>query len=72
MGKLIWDEWKKTKLLQIDESVRNKIWDSPGFTEEKSFIASLLSQLAYIHVTEFERNNLKRTKLMPTSNGHEF
>lgn len=62
---LIWEEWKETRFKLIEESVRNNMWKSHGFTTKKAFVASLLSQLAYIHVTEFERNNLKRTKLIP-------
>lgn len=72
MGKRVWDEWKETRFKPIADSMKNNIWNMAGFTERKAYVGSLLADLAYVHVTPFEKEHLKRTKLIPSEFFRKF
>ncbi|RKP44480.1 lipase family protein [Cohnella endophytica] len=53
------------ELHEILDSVRNGEWNTNGFTLKKAYITSILSQMAYEHIPEFERAGINRLKLVP-------
>ncbi|MDQ0885913.1 putative lipase [Paenibacillus sp. V4I9] len=53
------------ELEEIINSVRDGIWDNYEFTLQKAYITSILSEMAYLHIPEFERQDINRLKIIP-------
>jgi predicted lipase len=60
-----------TKVMQeIIDEVKTEIlnitnWDDLSFDWNKAYVASLISQIAYFHIPEYELKNVKRANLIP-------